>query len=347
MAGRLDHRFRHFAFGTIARSGPVRYLRGGGCESGAPPFPIAGRSGARSSPSPGRKPRPAGRRRPCARPRRLRTVRSQAREIIALALALATPPRGSQAPWRIPNFSLGESSMIWPRRARVSRVGMFGRDRPGETFRLRAGLRCLPETYELEYDERDPLLRWFELHAHLVYRAHLEQKDYAQRELLRRALDIVGAEVIVPLHARGQISGWLFFGHRLTGQPFDRTDARDADAPRRRGLGCAGKRSSQPRDDAAKNARRNAPHRHSARDHRVRRRRSRLLVQSDRRIDPRHHRRRRPEPADRKRREPDRFAPRARRSRTMARSPPSNGSTAIPGVRFPSRPAASFTSNIR
>jgi PAS domain S-box-containing protein len=27
--------------------------------------------------------------------------------------------------------------------------------------------------------------------------------------------------VIVPLHAEGGISGWLFFGHRLTGQPFD------------------------------------------------------------------------------------------------------------------------------
>ncbi|MEO8044799.1 MAG: ATP-binding protein [Spartobacteria bacterium] len=105
--------------------------------------------------------------------------------------------------------------------ARVSRVGMFGRNQPDESFRLRAGLRCLPETYELEYDERDPLLRWFELHAHLVYRAHLEEKDYAERELLRRSLDVVGAEVIVPLHARGQISGWLFFGHRLTGQPFD------------------------------------------------------------------------------------------------------------------------------
>ena len=30
--------------------------------------------------------------------------------------------------------------------------------------------------------------------------------------------------MIVPLHARGQISGWLFFGHRLTGRPFDDRD---------------------------------------------------------------------------------------------------------------------------
>jgi PAS domain S-box-containing protein len=105
--------------------------------------------------------------------------------------------------------------------ARVTRVGIFRRDRPGAAFRMHAGLRCLPETRDLEYQEHDPLLRWFELHAHLVYRAHLAQKDYAQRELLRRALDSAGAEVIVPLHAEGGISGWLFFGHRLTGQPFD------------------------------------------------------------------------------------------------------------------------------
>jgi signal transduction histidine kinase len=105
--------------------------------------------------------------------------------------------------------------------ARVMRVGLFGRGGSGEVFRLRAGLRCLPETDDLEYHERDPLLRWFELHAHLVYRANLGQnQDPPQRELLRRALDTVGAEVIVPLHAMDE-SAAGFFGHRFTGQPFD------------------------------------------------------------------------------------------------------------------------------
>ena len=106
--------------------------------------------------------------------------------------------------------------------ARVTRVGIFSRGRKGEGYRLRAGLRCLQESYELEYRERDPLVRWFELHAHLIYREHLAQTaDHAQRELLRRALDTVGAEVIVPLHSHGKVSGWLFFGHRITGQPFN------------------------------------------------------------------------------------------------------------------------------
>ncbi|MGH7935751.1 MAG: histidine kinase dimerization/phospho-acceptor domain-containing protein, partial [Chthoniobacterales bacterium] len=106
--------------------------------------------------------------------------------------------------------------------ATVSRVGLFSRVRQSERYRLRAGLHCLPETSELEYRERDPLVRWLELHAHLISRAHLPQvTNLDERQLLRRALDGFGAEVIVPLHAEGRISGWLFFGYRLTGQPFD------------------------------------------------------------------------------------------------------------------------------
>jgi PAS domain S-box-containing protein len=107
----------------------------------------------------------------------------------------------------------------------VGRVGIFSKIRQGDRYRLRAGLRCLPETADLEYGERDPLVRWFELHAHLICRGNLTQAaDQAQRTLMRRALDTFGAEVIVPLHARGRIIGWLFFGHRVTGQRFDYND---------------------------------------------------------------------------------------------------------------------------
>jgi PAS domain S-box-containing protein len=106
--------------------------------------------------------------------------------------------------------------------AGVSRVGLFSKIRQGDRYQLRAGLRCLPETHEMEFAERDPLVRWFEWHAHLISRANLEQTpDRNQRSLLRRALDAFGAEVIVPLYARARIIGWLFFGHRITGQRFD------------------------------------------------------------------------------------------------------------------------------
>jgi nitrogen-specific signal transduction histidine kinase len=109
--------------------------------------------------------------------------------------------------------------------AGVTRVGIFSRIRQGDRYRLRAGLRCLSETNEIEYHERDPLVRWFELHGHLVSRANLAHiAAQNQRPLLRRALDSFGAEVIVPLYARGEIIGWLFFGHRITGLPFDYGD---------------------------------------------------------------------------------------------------------------------------
>ncbi len=107
----------------------------------------------------------------------------------------------------------------------VTRVGIFSKIRQGDSYRLRAGLRCLPETQDFEFGERDPLVRWFELNAHLVCRANLQDAaDARQRTLLRRALDQFGAEVIVPLYARGRIIGWLFFGHRITGQPFEYPD---------------------------------------------------------------------------------------------------------------------------
>jgi nitrogen-specific signal transduction histidine kinase len=107
----------------------------------------------------------------------------------------------------------------------VTRVGIFSRIRQGDRYRLRAGLRCLPETYDAEFGERDPLVRWFELHAHLIARANLAQAPaQAQRAVMRRALDTFGAEVIVPLHARGRVIGWMFFGHRLTGQAFAYAD---------------------------------------------------------------------------------------------------------------------------
>jgi len=106
--------------------------------------------------------------------------------------------------------------------AGVTRVGIFSKVRQGDRYRLRAGLRCLPETAELEFGERDALVRWLERQAHLISRDTLTQAvDRAERTLLRRSLDAFGAEVIVPLYARRGIVGWLFFGHRITGEHFD------------------------------------------------------------------------------------------------------------------------------
>jgi len=106
----------------------------------------------------------------------------------------------------------------------IGRVGIFSKIRQSDRYRLRAGLRCLPETYDIEYAERDALVRWFELHAHLISRANLPHVDASQRAIMRRALDTFAAEAIVPLHAGGRIIGWIFFGHRVTGERFESND---------------------------------------------------------------------------------------------------------------------------
>jgi PAS domain S-box-containing protein len=109
--------------------------------------------------------------------------------------------------------------------AGVSRLGIFSQTRKGEPYRLRGGIHCLPETDQLIFEERDALVRWFEVNAHLISRAYLPQtQDARQRAILRRALDMFGAEAIAPLHASGKVAGWIFFGHRVTGQVFDDRD---------------------------------------------------------------------------------------------------------------------------
>ena len=107
---------------------------------------------------------------------------------------------------------------------------------------------------ELEFGERDPLVRWFELHAHLISRMNLAQTaDLSQRAIIRRALDTFGAEVIVPVYARGRIIGWIFFGHRITGQPFDLRRSRRSHGAGRTVLDSARERASLRRGHRSEN----------------------------------------------------------------------------------------------
>ena len=174
-------------------------------------------------------------------------VREENRDLHEESAALAAPEPAHRAEALSDSYGAGSAPMLrFPRvfrrfesidallanvvesvadAAGVTRLGIFSKKREGERYRLRAGMRCLPETQDVEFGDRDPLVRWFELHAHLVSRANLPQvADRAQRTILRRALDTLGAEVIVPLYARGRIMGWLFFGHRLTGLRFENRD---------------------------------------------------------------------------------------------------------------------------
>jgi len=109
--------------------------------------------------------------------------------------------------------------------AHSTRAGLFTRDSVTGRYRFRAGMRYLRETADAEYEPHDPLVKWFERHAHMITRTMAGQlQEPAQRQLLLRSLELSGAEVMAPLHARGQLLGWFFVGYRSTGQAYDVRD---------------------------------------------------------------------------------------------------------------------------
>ena len=108
--------------------------------------------------------------------------------------------------------------------ALVSRVGLFYRQEGEPNYRLHAGRCVLDDTEGMEFSDRDPLVRWLQRHPRLITRASLDHiADPAERSLLRRSLDLLGAETFIPLNLRGRVLGWLFTG-QTDGLPFDHQD---------------------------------------------------------------------------------------------------------------------------
>ncbi len=106
----------------------------------------------------------------------------------------------------------------------VTRVGLFYRQESDPFYRLRASRCCLEDTETLEFSDRDPLVRWLQRHPRLITRASLDHiADPSERTLLRRSLDLLGAETFIPLNLRGRVLGWLFTG-QTDGLPFDHHD---------------------------------------------------------------------------------------------------------------------------
>ncbi len=109
--------------------------------------------------------------------------------------------------------------------ARIPRVGLFAAESNGKTYRLKAGVKCLEGTDQLEFTNDDPLLCWMRMHPHLISKSMLAHCDHpTEASFLGQMLDTLGAEIILPLHARGRLAGWMFFGRRHTGFPFEETD---------------------------------------------------------------------------------------------------------------------------
>jgi nitrogen-specific signal transduction histidine kinase len=115
--------------------------------------------------------------------------------------------------------------------AKVSRAGIFTQKGENEPYRFQAGLRCLKGTDELTIPESHPFVRWQEMHTHLISRQNLDTIYLPdERLMLQQILNALGAEIIIPLYAKGQIKGWIFVGQRATGIPFSYSDLEDLSA---------------------------------------------------------------------------------------------------------------------
>ena len=109
--------------------------------------------------------------------------------------------------------------------AKVSRVGIFATTYNSKHFKMMAGTKCLDDTDQIEIPDSDPFVHWMQVNAHLISRTGLSHiTDSSEQILLKHWLDMLGAEVIIPLYGRGRILGWVFVGRRATGERLDRAD---------------------------------------------------------------------------------------------------------------------------
>jgi len=107
----------------------------------------------------------------------------------------------------------------------VLRAGLFAYVPEREVYTLKIAFGVRDEIRALEFRSDAPLVRWLEQNAHLVARNGLSQmRTTVDQMMLRRSLDSMGAELIVPLQGRRMFIGWLFIGQRATGLTFDAAD---------------------------------------------------------------------------------------------------------------------------
>jgi nitrogen-specific signal transduction histidine kinase len=110
----------------------------------------------------------------------------------------------------------------------VLRAGIFTRDRDTGVYTVESEVGCREETRSTRFEADHSLVRWLETRAQIVSRSRLHYVErISERMMLQRALDSMGAELIVPLQGRRNVIGWLFMGQQATGTPFTAADLKD------------------------------------------------------------------------------------------------------------------------
>ena len=109
--------------------------------------------------------------------------------------------------------------------AMVLRAAIFAYAPDKNIFQLHAGIGCRDDVRALRITPDDPLVRWCEINAQIICRTTLcHISNYTDQIMLQNALETMGAELIIPLHGHKQMLGWLCFGRRASGEPFNPVD---------------------------------------------------------------------------------------------------------------------------
>ncbi len=109
--------------------------------------------------------------------------------------------------------------------AMVLRAAIFAYAPDQNIFQLHAGIGCRDDIRALRITPDDPLVRWCEINAQIICRTTLcHIPDHGDQIMLQNALETMGAELIIPLHGHKQMLGWLCFGRRASGEPFNPAD---------------------------------------------------------------------------------------------------------------------------
>jgi nitrogen-specific signal transduction histidine kinase len=111
---------------------------------------------------------------------------------------------------------------------KVARCGIFLKGPDRGVFQLKFGLKCSKSTYEKSYDPYHPLTALLKAHPSIISRWNLSHiADPAIQRKVEQELVFLGAEVIIPIFAQGEVTAFLFLGPRLIGKPYDQQDLED------------------------------------------------------------------------------------------------------------------------
>lgn len=109
--------------------------------------------------------------------------------------------------------------------AKVARVAIFAYSDKKNVYRYRCGVNALQHTVDADIGPDAPFVCHLRLHAHVICRTRLDAiPDPDAAAAFKQMLDMMGAEIIVPMQAHHSLIGWLAVGHHITGMPFSQRD---------------------------------------------------------------------------------------------------------------------------